>query len=126
MVLAAPDVVLSVREREVRAPAPIKIAVGRGGAVNSSRGQGRDRRGGISGGADVLGGFPAVRHRSEMGGLKLGDLRAVAAAAEAPAVSAAAVQAKRFVLRPSSRTWNEMLYTHKCLGMRSAHNLLRR
>lgn len=127
MVLDAPDVMLSVREREVQAPAPIKIVVGRGGAVNTSRGQGRGRRGGISEGTDVLGGFPAVRHRSEMGGLKLGDLRAVAAAAaEAPAVSEAAFQARRFVLRPTSRTLNEMLYTQTCLGMRNAHNLLLR
>lgn len=99
MALDAPNVVLSVREREVLAPAPIKIVVGRGGAVNTSRGQGRGRRGGISGGVEVLGGFPAVRHRSEMGGLKLGDLRAVAAAAEAPSVSGAAVQARRFVFQ---------------------------
>ena len=80
MVLDAPVVVSSVREREVRAPTPIKIAVGKGGALRPSR---KDRDGGcgaLGAARGILGGFPAVRHRSEMGGFKLATAAAAVAA----------------------------------------------
>lgn len=78
MVLNAPGVVSSVSEREVRAPAPMKILVDAGGAVGGWGGAGDDGKGRLSisqKGASpgfVGGGFPAVRHRSEMGLVRLG------------------------------------------------------
>lgn len=81
MVLDAPGVVSNVRERDVRPPAPMRIALGGGGGGGSLRGEGRRLGVKGAGGGEGLGGFPAVRHRSEMGVVKLGGGGAAAAAA---------------------------------------------
>ena len=93
MVLNAPGVVSkNVCERDVKAPAPIRIG-GSGSGFGSSGGGGRGAigRGGkqrvrgmaAGGGAGFgtgpggsIGGFPEVRHRSEMGLVKLGGVTA--------------------------------------------------
>lgn len=97
VVLDAPGVVSSIREREVKSPAPMRIVIGgRGGGGwagwSGARGGGAVGKNGRSSGSarvatigeggrasvttSVLGGFPAVRHRSEMGFVKLGGLGA--------------------------------------------------
>lgn len=91
MVLDAPGVVSGVREREVKPPAPMKIAVGGGSGGGDREGGKRGGRGlglplpgesrGVmagGGGKGAPGGFPGVRHRSEMGAVKLGGRAAAA------------------------------------------------
>lgn len=84
MVLSAPGVVSSVREREAKAPQPMKIGIGEsalgGSSSRGNHGGGKSvrrdgKRSGLSlsaGDSVALGGFPVVRHRSEMGVVKLG------------------------------------------------------
>lgn len=102
MVLNAPGVVSkSVCERDVKAPAPIRIG-GSGSGFGSSGGGGRGAigRGGkqrvrgmaAAGGAGFgtgpggsIGGFPEVRHRSEMGLVKLGGVTAASVSTSASA-----------------------------------------
>lgn len=74
MVLDAPGVLSSVTERTVRAPAPMRMSVGGGGgrgheSVKEAKGRLSVPRLGMG---CVVGGFPAVRHRSEMGLVRLG------------------------------------------------------
>ncbi|CAN0412029.1 unnamed protein product, partial [Ectocarpus fasciculatus] len=89
MILNAPGVVSkSVREREVKPPAPMRIggfAGGGSGAIGR-----RGDNGTAAVGRGIMGGFPAVRHRSEMGLIKLGA-GAASASSGAPAAAAVAV-----------------------------------
>lgn len=106
MILNAPGVVSkSVREREVKPPAPMKIGgFAAGAGVSGSIGRRGDKqrlglaKGAKSGtaapaGRGIIGGFPAVRHRSEMGLVKLGAGTATAST-NAPAAAAAAAAGK--------------------------------
>ncbi|CAM9767398.1 unnamed protein product, partial [Ectocarpus sp. 13 AM-2016] len=84
MILNAPGVVSkSVREREVKPPAPMRIGgfaagAGAGGAIGRRGDKQRlglakgTKHGPATAGSGIIGGFPAVRHRSEMGLVKLG------------------------------------------------------
>ncbi|CAN0025587.1 unnamed protein product, partial [Ectocarpus sp. 8 AP-2014] len=107
MILNAPGVVSkSVREREVKPPAPMRIGgfaggAGAGGAIGR---RGDKQRFGLAKGAKhvtavagsgIIGGFPAVRHRSEMGLVKLGASAAAASTGAPPATAAAAAAAAK-------------------------------
>ncbi|CBN79269.1 Protein of unknown function [Ectocarpus siliculosus] len=107
MILNAPGVVSkSVREREVKPPAPMRIGgfaggAGAGGAIGR---RGDKQRFGLAKGAKhvtavaergIIGGFPAVRHRSEMGLVKLGVGAAAASTGAPPATAAAAAAAAK-------------------------------
>ncbi|CAM9864397.1 unnamed protein product [Scytosiphon promiscuus] len=101
MVLNAPGVVSkTIMEREVKPPAPMRIGgFGGGGGSVFGRGAigigggGDKQRAGLTGGArssssdaiggSGVGGFPEVRHRSQMGLVKLGGRAATASAAAA-------------------------------------------
>ncbi len=95
LILNAPGVVSkNICEREVKPPAPMRIGGFGGGFGGSFGGGGRGAIGkgdkrhlGAGAGAGTAGGFPAVRHRSEMGLVKLGGNRATPASSSAAALA---------------------------------------